>query len=222
MNNINEIFKGNLKPKENIIKTIPIVWDKHAKGIINIAKHFEPNFKVTENNKQILKSMLQYFIGDENFNGSLDKGLLSIGGVGTGKSLLFKIFKEYTMNVLNTNSYKMFTSIEIINNVNVEGTGYLKMFSDCTDESNISRPITCYIDDIASKNEKVKHYGTDVNVIEELLSLRYNVYSKHRKLTHATTNIYAKEMKEIYDARIVDRLIEMFNILELGGESFRK
>lgn len=233
MNEINNIFKGikEIEKAPNTIKSIPIDWIKHSNGILNIAKHIEPNFQVTENNAKALKLLLLYFTGNTQFetefkeitgfDGSLNKGIMLIGGVGTGKSLLFKIFKQYTMNVLFCNSYSMHSSIDIIDRVTINGIKELDLFSHNLRDDKPD-PITCYIDDIASKNEEVKNYGTSISVIEQLLSIRYNIFQAYGTITHTSTNLFRKQLKETYDLRVVDRLKEMFNIIELGGESFRK
>ncbi len=47
MKQINEIFYKGIHPvNENIIRTIDIDWDMHSKGILNIAKSFEPDFVI--------------------------------------------------------------------------------------------------------------------------------------------------------------------------------
>ena len=235
MEQIQNIFFGSIfdKVTEPQIKEIKINWEQHSRGILNIAKSIEPKFKITENNKHVLRLMLLYFSGNPVFitemedyfkvKGSFDKGLLIIGGVGTGKSMLFDIFKHYTMNILHTNSFQVHTAIDIIDSVNVSGVEYLEKYSHNFEHTNKRpNPLRCYIDDIASKNETVKNYGTEINVIEQLLSLRYNVFKRYGTLTHATSNKYPTELLSLYDARIVDRMKEMFNIIELSGESFRK
>ena len=233
MENIKNIFYNQIKnaPSENIIKEIRIDWTQHAIGIHNIAKSICSEFQIDNRNRTILKLMLLYFSGSQMFadelkaatgsDGSLNKGLMIVGGVGTGKSLLFKIFKEYTREIIYANSFKYYNSVDIIDNCNVSGTKYLEMFSNNFD-NNSPKPMVCYIDDIASKNETVKHFGTELNVIEQLLSLRYNVFQRYGKLTHCTSNKYPTELDKIYDIRIGDRIKEMFNIIELSGDSFRK
>ena len=232
MNDIEKIFKGEIKAKnESIIKEIKIDWAYHTNGISNIARSIEPNFEYTEDNKKIFKLFLLYFSGNILFEdnckiltgtkGSLSKGLLLIGSVGVGKTLIFNIFKEYTA-MLKNNSFQFHNAIDIIDNVNITGVEYLEKFSDNYIVENMPKPITMYIDDIGSKNEEVNHYGSKSNVIEDLLSIRYNVFSKYNKLTHSSTNLYSEGLKENYDARIIDRIKEMFNIIELKGESFRK
>lgn len=228
MQKISEIFYKGMTPENNsIIKTVKINWYQHIVGMVNLARSFEPKFRLRDNTEKVLRLMLMYFSGDPDFlkgmgdfglkNASLDKGILLVGGVGTGKSLLFKIFKKYTGEIIRVNSFQYHTSQSIIDNVNVSGVDELELYNH-----NHGRPITCYIDDIASSNESIKHYGTEINAMEQLLSLRYNVYSRYRKLTHATSNKYPSEMLKLYDERIVDRMKEMFNIIELDGDSFRK
>ncbi len=224
---IKEIFNGNklgAEPEKQIM-TIPVDWSTHSKGIIKIAEHYEPNFEVTKENENILRLMLLYFTGNPLFEtetkGSLNKGIMLVGGVGTGKSLLFKIFQSYTRNILLTNSFQNFTAIDIVDSVNINGVEWMQQFSHNVVDK-ISRPIRCYIDDIASRQENVMHFGTKTNVIEQLLSLRYNVFERYGTLTHVSTNLYPASMAEFYESRIIDRMKEMFNIIELGGESFRK
>ena len=109
------------------------------------------------------------------------------------------------------------TGQDIIDNVSINGVEFLEKFNH-----NYDRPITCYIDDIASRNEKIKYYGTEVNVMEQLLSIRYNAFCRYRKLTHISSNLYPNDFKNIYDIRTIDRMKEMFNIIELKGGSWRK
>lgn len=216
--NIKEIFYDGFEPSDdNIIRPVRINWTQHTNGIVNIAKSFETDFVINETNKEVLKQLLLYFSGSDYFNGSLKKGIMLVGNVGTGKSLLFDIFKKYTAEILRINSFQHHTGQDIIDNVNIKGVEYLELYNH-----NYGNPITCYIDDIASRNEVVKYYGTEVNVMGQLLSIRYNVYSRYRKLTHITSNKYPLELHDVYGERIIDRMNEMFNIIELNGESFRK
>lgn len=233
MENFKDIFGGgeSLVKKKQEIDTVEINWNQHAKGIQKIGEHLEPNFTVNNNNAKILRLMLLYFTGSPTYQeayesatgrtGSLNKGILLVGGVGTGKTLLFNIFRHYTRDILLTNSFKEYSAMDIIDRVNVSGIGVLEEFSHNLVDK-IARPIRMYIDDIASKNESVKHYGTPLNVIEQLLSIRYNIFQRYGTLTHASTNIFPSQMKDIYDQRIIDRMKEMFNIIEIEGKSFRK
>lgn len=221
MENIISIFKGEIfKKPQNIIKSIKIDRKSHVFGILNIFKYLEPNFIVNEYNKEVIGRLLDYFVGAENSFYDLNKGIAIFGGVGTGKSLIFKVFKTYTKDVIKINSFICHNAKDIIDTINTKGVESYKEINyfNCV----TSKPTTIYVDDIASKNETVKNYGTEINVIEALLSERYNIYARYQKLTHITSNKYPAELTEIYDVRIVDRMVEMFNIVELNGESHRK
>jgi len=213
--------------KKQQINEVDINWNIHANLIHKIALMIEPKFIFTKENKIIYKLFLQYFTGNINFEnemlnysgkkGDFKKGILLNGTVGVGKDLIFKVFKYYTKHILRTNSFLNETAISIIDNVNIEGVEFLTQFS-----YNKSRPRRIYIEDIASKNEIVNNFGTKINVIEQLLSLRYNVYERYGTLTHASTNKYMKEILTLYDDRIVSRMASMFNIIEMQGVDYRK
>lgn len=221
MENIISIFKGEIfKNPENIIKSIKIDRKSHVFGILNIFKYLEPNFIVNEYNKEVIGRLLDYFVGAENSFYDLNKGIALFGGVGTGKSLIFKVFKIYTKDVIKINSFISYNAQDIIDIINTKGVASfdsINYFNGVT-----SKPTTIYVDDVASKNETVKNFGTEISVIESLLSVRYNIFARYKKLTHITSNKYPNELTEIYDVRIVDRMVEMFNIVELDGESHRK
>ena len=219
MKSISDIFFNGISDKHdiNIIKKVNVPIDSHYIGILNIAKSIEPGFVINENNEGIIKQLLLYFTGNEDFKGSLKKGLMIVGSVGTGKSLLFRIFKAYTGKILRVNSFQYHTSSEIIDNVNINGVEFLEKYNH-----NFDNPITCYIDDIASRNEVIKYFGTEVNVMEQLISIRYNIYERYKKLTHISSNKYPNDFKDLYDERVIDRMKQMFNVIELSGNSFRK
>jgi len=222
---IKKIFKGEIAGShDQIIKTIDVNQNRHKIGLINILRSKVENYTIDAANKDVLNTLFNYFIGDKLFctenNIDLNKGILLCGGVGTGKSIIMHAFKDYACEINRMNGFQYYTAIDIIDSVNVSGVDYLEKFS-YNFTGNIANPITCYIDDIASKNEIVKNYGTEISVIEQLISIRYNIYSRYRKLTHFSSNIYPANFKDYYDLRIVDRIKEMCNVISLPGESRR-
>jgi len=220
-----ENFKNQSLNTETIIKTIDIDINKAKFKVIDIAKKEIPEFEIDDNNKEIINQLFNYFIGNKEYcelnNISLNKGILLCGGVGTGKSKLFKIFKIFTAEILRKNYFRMFTSSELTDNVNINGVKVLENLNHNFYE-NKPNPINCYIDDICSKNEKIKHYGSEISVIEQVINMRYNIFDTYKKLSHFSTNIVPKNLIDFYDIRIIDRLNEMCNIFELNGLSRRK
>ena len=159
-------------------------------------------FIVDENNKAIINQLYHYLRGSVEFTGDHRKGILLIGNIGNGKTILMESFIE----VFNKTSSKIITNIHFndIERYKADNRiGYLD-----------KRPL--YIDDIAIKQEQVNIYGTKVNPFEDLIDQRY----RNRGLTFGTSNYSLKDFK--YTPRIKDRLTEMFNIINLPGESRRK
>ena len=61
-------------------------------------------------------------------------------------------------------------------------------------------------------------YGNKVNVIEEIILDRYDLFRKHHLITHITTNLDVEDIKEKYGERVLSRMYEMFNFIILGGD----
>ena len=233
--NIKEIFrKGQKQEIENMVKSISINWNAHANGILNLIKSAEPNYEMTANHKYLLKELLLYFTGNKEFNGSLNKGILLTGSVGSGKSfLLEKIFKQYTAEINRLNSYQLFNFKELSENFKIKGDvafAELKANSQAyrvsekgKDETRLKTTVKpVLIDDFGAGNYLVKNYGNDINLIDTIIDMRYLVFLRHRKLTHATSNLYISDFKAIADSRTISRMAEMFNILELDSKDYRK
>ena len=220
IDNVLSVFLGEITQPKKIIHNVPVDEKLLKSGVVNIAHALHNDFDIDQDNKNVISALFYYFTGNEaqcekNMI-DLNKGLFVIGNPGSGKSIMMQIFKIYTGEILKKNSFQYFNSAEIIDEVEVSGIAPLEKFNYNFDGVK-PVPITCYIDDISSKIEKVKHYGTEINVISELITMRYNIYQRYKKLSHFSSNIYPNEMTKIYDERIISRLNEMCNIIELSG-----
>ena len=223
METISNIFAGlKESKKENTIKTVIVDPKKHGIGIKNLLNNeIGKEFVFDSENTRSINNLFSYFTGNEKIctenEISLNKGIFLVGTKGTGKSILMKTFKKYTGEINHVNSFQWFDSAQIIDSANLFGISILKQF-----DIYEGRSITCYIDDICSQNEKVKNFGTDISVIEQLINLRYNLFQRYGKLTHFSSNIYPEQMDKFYESRIIDRLKEMCNFVELTGKSRRQ
>jgi len=223
----NVFFKESKKEVPNIIKSIGLNENQdiqHKLGFRNILNDLIKDYNIDDNNFQVIHDLFNYFTGNIEYckknDIDLNKGLWISGGVGTGKSSLIDAFKLYTGVILMKNSFQYHKASVITDKVNDIGVNYLDYFGNNRYGSNCF-PITCYIDDICSKNEKVNNFGTKISVIEYLIDIRYEVYKRFRKLTHFSSNVYPEQLNDYYDIRIIDRLKEMCNVFELAGESRR-
>jgi predicted ATPase len=181
-----------------------------------------------ESNKCIYFDLLDYFNGSENFvkkGYSLEKGILLIGGIGTGKTSIMEHFKKYCFYTNNQNTFRIEES-RIINREFVKnGFVGLEKYStnpEYTEHGNIIPAVfNLCIDDLALEREQEANYGNKIDVMSELIGDRYKLLKKG-KFTHATSNLSVDSLREKYKDRISDRFKEMFNILILDGKSRRK
>lgn len=172
-----------------------------------------PNFETTEYNRDIVNELYKYAHGSGKL--SHEKGILFYGEVGTGKSTLMKILAEYQRTMergfkcVNCASLTaMFASfgIEALNE------------STWNDGYRGVNPIERGFDELGRETRPAKYYGNELNVMQHIIQIRYDLKVK----THITTNMLPHELERIYGQHIYDRCIEMFNFIEVKGDSKRK
>jgi DNA replication protein DnaC len=172
-----------------------------------------PEFQITENNKTILNALFQYVHNC----GVLEnqKGIWLYGEIGTGKTTLLKILAEYQrklgfgfkcVNCATISARYAAYGIEVLNENTFNETN-----RGCC-------PIERGFDELGRETIPAKYYGNELNIMQHILQLRYDLKVK----THITTNIYPDMIETLYGAHIYDRAREMFNFIEVKGESFRK
>lgn len=145
------------------------------------------------------------------------KGFFLYGPVGTGKSTFLRGVQKY-MNTIKARDFdKDFrigfywkSASELANSY--AGDGQEKLLQWC-DECNL------LIDELGREPRPAKHYGTELNVIQFLLQLRYD--RRRDNITHITSNINPQDVMPMYGDYISDRFREMFNIIPWFGESRR-
>lgn len=166
-------------------------------------------FVIDADNKLLITKLAYYFAGDplaKKYGLDLNKGLLMLGGVGVGKTLIMKAFS------LNQHaSYRVVRSRDISYDFADKGFGVVKLHSEIASIAvNIhgqSESGIC-IDDLGTDEER-KHYGDKANALTEIILNRYDL-NRHN-LTHITTNLNAKMIEQVYGTRVRSRMREMFN-----------
>ena len=205
-------------------------------------------FDETVNNsesKRLARTICAYFLQKKAFFRSpllneksipdMQKGLMIVGGYGTGKTSILNTFHQM---------FKTAASMPI-QVTDIEGTlqllgryklsfGYftandiVKTFEAISDpqEKEIfwnrhSKGIK-YFDDIMTEST-ASNYGK-IEIFKDLFEMRYTNRAKTLiSLNYAETlDETLDEISKKYGERVYDRLFEMFNIIELHGESLRK
>ncbi len=172
---------------------------------IELAKrNRDTEFVIDEMNKEVINQLYWYAVGGEKFNGDLKKGIMLVGNLGTGKTLIMSAFLntvEYASNKIITR----FHAKEVVSKLKEQEPDYYK-----------TRPL--FIDDIGKEPNIINDYGTKLAPISDLFALRYDFGA----WTFITTNHGGEELLEKYGGSTVDRFKEMFNIIKLNGNSRRK
>jgi len=173
-----------------------------------IRKQNNSSFKRDDNNTIIVKQLYLWLVRNDSFNGNLNKGILLTGNIGCGKTLIM----ESVIRI-----YNYFCENEPTKKINIYDSRdlFYKLVEDGID-SFISGSI--YIDDLGKEPIDYVNYGYKKQPMIELLSKRHSL----GKLTFASGNFTLDGYYlEKYGKTIVDRFKEMFNHIELKGESKR-
>ena len=74
------------------------------------------------------------------------------------------------------------------------------------------RRVLYSLDDLGVENN-MKYYGNECNTVAEIILQRYELQMMEGTVTHATTNLIAAELEELYGNRVRSRLRSMFNLI---------
>ena len=187
------------------------------------------DFVMDEYNKNVYRFLLLYFNGQQkaldvfpNKHYALHKNLLICGEVGTGKTMMMKIFSEYLKQTRNPMKFMNTSVTEILNHHAINHNFDKYTFNEDKSRNFEGSPYNICINDIGLRTHL--HFGTNTQVfIEEILHARNEIFVDNNKFCHITTNLTPSEIKEtFYDqyGRLVDRF-KTYNLIPLNGESRR-
>jgi len=169
------------------------------------------SFKILESDYPIIYKLLAYFLRDEptcfQYNLNLKKGILLSGPVGCGKTSLMNLMKYLTPT-----EHKFYLkpcrdiSFEFIQE------GYEVIHKYSKGKLYQSDPKTICFDDLGTENN-LKYYGSECNVMAEILLSRYDIYISKHIQTHISTNLSASEIETQYGNRVRSRMRAMFNLI---------
>lgn len=183
---------------------------------LEIATEICPAFEVGNIGKE---TVLDIFNWCCMLPGRLDnnKGLCLWGNIGTGKSTMLAIVKEFSkqLDLKRSNGCSSFRISNVADEVcaafekkGSEGIGeFIKSGAQAFDE-------------LGAETIPTGHFGTNCNVMQRILQSRYD--KRFTSFTHITTNLSKEGIIKAYGHRIWDRCKEMFNFIEFQGKTLRK
>lgn len=166
-----------------------------------------------EHNSHYIKAMCMFLSLDPRFETddefkklkySFKKGILIRGNYGIGKTHIIKCLAENGLQPI-----KMCSMIKISEKIKDEGE---YQFGHWVNK--------IYLDDVGTEEPTINHYGTKINFFKDFIEKAYNWHDYSKLII--TTNCSFDEIEEKYGGRVRSRMAEMFNIINVTGEDFRK
>jgi energy-coupling factor transporter ATP-binding protein EcfA2 len=170
---------------------------------------------VNETNKYYFNQLFFYATKDSRCDWNVEKGMLFHGKPGTGKSTLIKILAEFQRHLGH--------GFKVVNcaSISAEFASYgINALNESTWNEGFRgiNPVERAFDELGREVLPAKYFGNEMNIMQHILQIRYDLKVK----THLTTNITEDDIEKRYGKHIFDRMIEMFNFIEIEGDSFRK
>lgn len=172
-------------------------------------------FQIDDRNRDLVNDLFLYFHFQK---GRLDlrKGLWLEGSVGTGKSTLMQVFSQYLKSLQM--GFRVYICSQVTTDYSL--TGDLSRYLDNAGWSS-SGPVPMCFDELGREPLPAKYYGTELNVMQHILHIRYSYWQTTGLRTFVTTNANGNDIERLYGDFIRDRRKEMFNIIPVTGDSRR-
>lgn len=206
--------------------------DHNLRIIEQIGSQFTHSFKLTDNDLEIYKSLILYFHGCPEFKKikseySLKKGLIVRGGIGTGKTTLFKVLRIYYQKYLKNQPFHLLSTTSIVDNFINNGVivlppqGIQSFVRSVDGIPDFKQPIIKCYDDLGVEPKSANHFGNSRNVMADIILKRYDLFMKYGMRTFISTNLTPSQIENLYGKRVRSRLREMCNQIFYGGEDRR-
>lgn len=194
---------------------------------VEVARAVCPGFIIPERNKHLLNDIVRWCLM---LDGALDpdKGLWLYGDIGTGKTTMLEVIRDYCKIVRPAISYrdahnpremeksKLAYGFRITNASMVAGIFAVDGYSGI-EEFIINRRQA--FDEVGRECIPTSHFGNMENVFAYIIQRRYDL--RRGDFTHVTSNLESEQIRAVYGDFIYDRCIEMFNFVKMSGTSWR-
>ena len=194
---------------------------------LEVCRTICPQFQIADNMKSLLNDIMRWCLMlDGKYDP--DKGLWLWGGIGTGKSTMLEIVRGYCHLVRRPVCYRekdkpgtmrrdpCAYSFRITNASYVAGMFAKEGYHGIEEYITSCRQA---FDEVGRECIPTGYFGNMENVFQYIFQRRYDI--RRGDFTHVTSNLAPEQIGEIYGDHIYDRCFEMFNFIQMSGESWR-
>ena len=191
------------------------------KNMAQIAKHYRcSDFRIDAFERRPFVKLLVYFLKEKGmaskYGLDLNKGIALIGPIGCGKTTLMRIFSQFQHR--EDSRFIVKSTRDIVNEYAELGRIIIQRYSrdlnaGYTNRGTFSSRNYCF-DDVGIE-APTKYFGEEVDIMEEILSSRYDMQNT---ITHITSNLSPKDLGKRYGERLASRMREMFNVVAFAAD----
>ena len=203
------------------------VTAKEKFDFLDVCKMICPSFQITDAMKPLLNDLVRWCLM---LDGAYDpdKGLWLWGDIGTGKSTMLEIIREYCKIVRPAVCYRDSDEPRKMRKdawpygFRITNMSYVAGIFAKDGYPGIEKYITSCrqaFDEVGRESIPTGYFGNMENVFQYIIQRRYDI--RHWDFTHVTSNLAPTQIAEVYGDHIYDRCFEMFNFVEMSGESWR-
>lgn len=240
-------YAEKLRAPKETIQMVKLSPDQVANAMVGRAKMLmflkskeEEEYNVDSHNVKQLTAIKWYVMQDKRFEsegfGSLHKGLCLQGLQGCGKTMILKVISDIG-HVWERHTDQITTKQELLKKGWGDGIRFGMYFMNdivsCIRLEHdyrangekaiqtiraINRPMV--FDDLGFERSETLNYGNRVNIMEQMIQHRYDMFVDCGVKTHFSTNLVnGNQIEEIYGPRSRSRLREMCNFIVFDTDS---
>jgi DNA replication protein DnaC len=164
---------------------------------------------ITEQNADVIRRLIPYLMNIENEHYDIGKGLLFIGGTGTGKTAIMNAISDTPMGTFYFNSCEL-----VADYYSTDNDYFFAQYVNSRYQPNI------LFDDLGFEKPKQQAYQKAVDEPMLVALVKRHELGLFRE-TRITTNLNADAIEQRYGQRLRSRLREMCNVIILNGNDLR-